>query len=71
MCEAASSIQPFLAAGLRLRLDALGVEEAPHERQVVVPRRAREHLVGRIAGELTPEQRKQWAEGWRALGPKQ
>ena len=27
--------------------------------------------LGRIAGELTPEQRKQWAEGWRALGPKQ
>ncbi|MBI2256666.1 MAG: periplasmic heavy metal sensor [Proteobacteria bacterium] len=23
-----------------------------------------------IAAELTPEQRKQWAEGWRALGPR-
>jgi len=26
--------------------------------------------LAQIAGELTPEQRKQWAEGWRSLGPR-
>ena len=26
--------------------------------------------LAQIAAELTPEQRKQWAEGWRSLGPR-
>ncbi len=26
--------------------------------------------LSQIAAELTPEQRKQWAEGWRAMGPR-
>ncbi len=26
--------------------------------------------LAQIASDLTPEQRKQWAEGWRALGPR-